>query len=85
MSDDDNVRELGRAIRFTIDGEAFTTDDRRQLAADLLRLAGLEPTLYDLGELRGERPQTRRFADEDVVTVRPGARFVSIRHSADVA
>lgn len=85
MNHQDNVHELAQDITFTIDGESFTTRDRRQVAADLLRLAGLDPTMYDLGELHGQSPQTRRFANDDVVTVRPDARFVSIRHSADVA
>lgn len=85
MSQDEKVHELGRAVEFMIDGQAFSTTDRRQPAADLLRLAGLDPTLYDLGELHGERPQTRRFADEEIVTIRPKARFVSIRQAADVA
>lgn len=85
MSNDTNIHELGRDIQFTIDGQCFNTDDRRQPAADLLRLAGLDPTRYDLGELRGHRPHTKRFADEELVTIRPKARFVSIRHCADVA
>lgn len=85
MTRQDNVHDLGRDIPFTIDGQSFTTRDRCQVAADLLRLAGLDPAMYDLGELHGQSPQTRRFADDAVVTVRPNARFVSIRHSADVA
>ena len=75
-----------RSIPFTIDGQPFTTDDVSQKASDLLLLAGLNPGLYDLGELIGkERPETRRFDDQEVVEIEKDARFVSIRQTADVA
>ena len=85
MSDEDNIYRIGHAIPFTIDGQEFTTKDRSQPAGDLLRLAGLDPARYDLGELRGHNPHPKRFADRDLVVIHPGARFVSIRHAADVA
>ena len=47
---------------------------------------GSTPAVFDLGELEGkERPQTKRFADDDIVRIRKDARFVSIRQSAPVA
>ena len=74
-----------RRIPFTIDGQSFTTDDLSQRASALLRLAGLDPATFDLGQLVGkEHPQTKRFEDE-VVTIVKDARFVSIRESATVA
>ncbi|MCP4384705.1 MAG: hypothetical protein GY798_25380 [Hyphomicrobiales bacterium] len=79
------VSDLRREVRFTIDGQPFTTGDRRQPARDLLALAGLDPTVFDLGEVRGASPGTRRFGDDEVVKIRPGAKFVSIRECADVA
>lgn len=72
-------------LEFTIDGRSFSTGDRSQSAADLLRLAGLDPSNYDLAELRGNSPQPHRYGDSDEVHIHPGARFVSIRHHADVA
>lgn len=81
----DNVSEIHRSVDFTIDGRPYETTVRKQPAADLLRLAGLDVTLYDLGELRGQRPQPVRYGDSDVVEIHPGARFVSIRQRADVA
>ena len=75
-----------RRIRFTIDGQSFTTDDLSQRASALLRLAGLDPATFDLGQLVGkEHPQTKRFEDDKVVTIVKDARFVSIRESATVA
>lgn len=72
-------------VEFSIDGRPFSTGDRSQPAATLLRLAGLDPTNYDLAELRGNSPQPHRYDDDADVHIRPGARFVSIRHQADVA
>jgi hypothetical protein len=81
----DNVSELHGRIDFTIDGRTYTTTDHRQLAADLLRLAGLDPSQFDLGELKGHRPDPVRFTDDTLVEIHNGGRFVSIRHRADVA
>ncbi len=81
----DNISALRRQIRFTIDGRPYTTTDRKQLAQDLLRLAGLDPANFDLGELKGHRPEPVRYGDENVVEIHDMARFVSIRHRADVA
>ena len=75
-----------RSIPFTIDGQPFATDDVSQRASDLLLLAGLNPDLYDLGEIKGkDRPETKRFDDQEVVEIQKDARFVSIRQTADVA
>ena len=76
----------GRSIPFTIDGQPFTTEDISQTASALLRLAGLDPANYDLGELEGkERPHTKHYEDNDIVAIEKDARFVSIREKGDVA
>jgi hypothetical protein len=80
-----NVSELQRPLRFTIDGRPYSTTDHKQLAGDLLRLAGLNPEQFDLGELRGHRPDPVRYTADTVVEIHDGARFVGIRHRADVA
>ncbi len=86
MTDPINIEPIRGPVPFTIDGQPFTTKDTRQKAFEILRLAGLDPNIYDLGELRGkDRPQTQRFADDDLVDIEKDARFVSIRQSADVA
>jgi hypothetical protein len=84
MSYTDNVIDIRRPVEFTIDGRAYVTRDRRQPAADLLVLAGLDPMRYDLGELRRHRPQPVRYENADIVEVRKGTRFISIRDRADV-
>lgn len=81
----DNIHDFPREISFTIDGDPFSTSERKLLARDLLALAKLDPNRYDLGELSGARPTPKRYSDDEVVTIHPKARFVSIRHAADVA
>ena len=85
MKDSQTPESFGRSIPFTIDGQRFTTDDISQKASALLRLAGLDPANYDLGELQGkERPQTKRYDDDDLVNIEKDARFVSIRQKGEV-
>lgn len=72
-------------VPITIDGREFEAEPgRHQTAADLLRLAGLDPAGYDLGEILGSG-KIRQFADSDMVEIRPHEKFVSIRQSAPVA
>ena len=81
-----NIEPFRRTIPFTIDGKPFTTDDPSQRASALLRLAGLDPAIFDLGELVGkEHPQPKRYNDDEVVNIAKDARFVSIRQKAPVA
>ena len=76
----------GRSIPFTIDGQPYTTDDISQSASALLDLAGLDPASYDLGELQGkDRPETKRYDDDEVVEITKDARFVSIRQKGPLA
>lgn len=81
----DNVSELHRRIHFTIDGRPYATTDHKQPARDLLQLGGLDPAHFDLGELKGQRPEPVRYSDDTIVEIHDKARFVSIRHRADVA
>lgn len=86
MTESSDVELDRRNIPFTIDGQPFTTNDLSQLASALLRLAGLDPVIFDLGEIVGkDHPQTKRFDDVELVNIVKDARFVSIRQSAPVA
>ena len=86
MIDRQDSDAFGRSVPFTIDGQPFTTEDISQTASALLRLAGLDPANYDLGELEGkERPHTKHYEDNDIVAIEKNARFVSIREKGDVA
>lgn len=73
-----------KKITITIDGRTFTTRDDDQEAASLLRLAGVDPALYDLAKLRhGGDPKVYR--DEKVIDLKDGDVFVTVRQSAPVA
>lgn len=61
-------------IRFTVDGRSFTTIDNDQEAAALLRLAGHDPSRFDLGRIDDEGDE-RFFRDTDIVRVHPGDSF----------
>ena len=72
-------------VEFTIDGRQFTVTDPDQTATSLLQLSGLDPIGYDLGELHGNNPTPKRYADDQKIRVQNGDRFVSIREKASVA
>jgi hypothetical protein len=84
MSHDDNGIEIRKPVELTIDGRTYQITVRWQPAANLLLLAGLDPMLYDLGELRLDRLRPIRYESTDIVGIHRRARFVSIRDRADV-
>lgn len=68
-------------VRFTIDGEPFRTYDEDQTAADLLRLAGMDPAGYDLARVGAPAS----FADGEIVVIVDGDEFVTAKHVGGVA
>jgi hypothetical protein len=74
-----------KEIKFTIDGRPFTVTDDTHKAADLLRLAGLDPSTHDLGKVRHGQGGTKRFQDNQTVHIKDGDKFVTIRQCAEVA
>jgi hypothetical protein len=82
MSDDKHGAIGGQPlVTFTIDGVEYTTDDRRQAAAALLRLAGVDPADHDLARIVGQgQVEPRKFKDEDEVQITPGAKFITVFH-----
>ncbi|GAB1813642.1 hypothetical protein [Mycobacterium sp. MUNTM1] len=63
-------------MRFTLDNRQFTTVDGDQEAAALLRLAGRDPSHFDLARVDDEGDETF-FRDNDIVRIRPDDAFVS--------
>jgi hypothetical protein len=84
MSEPTNIKRP-KTVTFTIDGRPYVTTDDRQTASELLRLAGLDPSGYDLAAVRENEAKPKRFDDDDTVHIKDGARFISIRQRADVA
>ncbi len=79
------LNQRPKPVKFTIDGRPFSTSDANRQAAALLRLAGLDPIGYDLAEIRPGHAEPKRFGDEDIVHIKDGDKFVTIRQSAEVA
>jgi hypothetical protein len=72
-------------VHFTIDGRPFSTDHPEHTAGALLKLAGLDPEGYDLGEIVPGRREPTVFEEGHRVHVHEGEEFVSIREQATVA
>lgn len=84
MSSRTTQPSANRSVTFTIDGRSFTVDDPHQVAADLLRLAGLDPATYNLARMRRGKAEPQRFKDDQPVQIHEGDEFVSIRERAEV-
>lgn len=65
-------------VTFTIDGVEFTSGNRRQTAAALLTLAGVDPAEHYLARVVGNGEVEKPFGSDDVIQLTPGGRFVSI-------
>lgn len=74
-----NANDPGKPpVTFTIDGVEYSSNDRRQTAGDLLRLAGLDPADYDLLRVVGKDENEQRFQDSEEVQLVPGGRYLSL-------
>ena len=81
----DGMRFVSRQkVRFTIDGEPYTSYDDDQSAAALLRLAGVDPAGYDLARIL-PAGGTESFRDEEIVKLQSGNEFVTTKHVGGVA
>lgn len=71
-------------IKITIDGMTHTTRDDDQEAASLLRLAGRDPELYNLGRLvpGGEQKEVK---DGKVINLKDGDAFISIKQREKIS
>lgn len=71
-------------IHITIDGQAFTVEDRHYTAAELLAIAGLPAAGYDLTRV-GKHGHVETFRDQQEVNVKEGDVFVSVNQQGTVA
>jgi hypothetical protein len=74
----------GDSVAFTIDGRPFELEDRKQVVADLLKLAGLDPAGYNLSQV-GPNNKLKPLRDEQRITIKDGDEFVAVRDEASVA
>lgn len=81
---DDVAFRARRKVRFTIDGDAHNTYDDDQTAADLLRLAGVDPAGYDLARIR---PNGESHTEQDgkLLELHDGDEFVTVKQVGGVA
>ena len=80
MSDETLLADSKHLTHFTVDGEPFETDERKQLASAILtNYAKVSTADYQLGELHGHDPTPKLFADDQTIEIREGARYVTVR------
>jgi hypothetical protein len=81
---DDSTFRARRKVHFTIDGEPHTTYDDDQTAADLLRLAGVDPSSFDLARIR-PNGESHTEPDGTLLTLHDGDEFVTVKQVGAVA
>lgn len=81
---DSSTAAAQEPVTFTIDGKSFTLDEPKQTAGALLLLDGLDPANYYLAEIRPGGAEPKRLRPDEVVHIKDGEEFVSVRISAPV-
>lgn len=71
-------------VTFSVDGVEYMVDNPRQNAASILGIAGVDPSDYDLGQVKNNG-DTRTYSDTKPVHINDGDVFVTVRTSAPVA
>lgn len=66
------------AVEFTVDGEAYRSEERELTAGEILRLAGKDPAAHYLVEVRGKREREEYKDSDQKVKVHPGSKFVTV-------
>ncbi|GAB3429050.1 multiubiquitin domain-containing protein [Flindersiella endophytica] len=81
---DANPMRDRKKVQITIDGQQFSVEDRHYTAAELLALAGLPASGYDLTRV-GKHGDVETFRDEAKVNIKDGDVFVSVSQQGTVA
>lgn len=72
-----------RTVPVLVDGEKIELAQGETAASTVLTTAGVDPAHFDLGHRHGN--ETTRYSDTDVIDIKPGLRFFTIRECATVA
>jgi hypothetical protein len=75
--------ETRKKLSITIDDKRYTTRDDDQECASLLRLAGLDPDVYDLAKKK-RNGAIHVYRDGIVIDLEDGDEFVSVIFGVDV-
>ena len=71
-------------VRFTIDGQTFTTTNENQTPTELLALVGFSAAAYDLAQIKNNG-DVHTFKDNQNVHITDGDEFLTVRQEAPVA
>lgn len=66
------------AVEFTVDGEAYRSEEHELTAGEILRLAEKDPSAHYLVEVRGKREREEYKDPDQTVRVHPGSKFVTV-------
>jgi len=83
MSHKPHHDQRDRTVPVFVDGEKVELTPCDTRASVILEAAGVDPAHFDLGRKQGN--DTTRYSDDDVIDVKPGLRFFTIRECATVA
>ncbi len=75
--------QTGPQLRFTIDGQSFTTTPNQTPTA-LLSLVGFDAAAYDLAQIM-KNGRVHTFKDNQSVHIKDGDEFLTVRQEAPVA
>lgn len=66
------------AVEFTVDGEAYRSEEHELTAGEILRLAEKDPAAHYLVEVRGKRERHEYKNPDETVRVHPGSKYVTV-------
>lgn len=77
MEEDKEKDGKAKDVVFTVDGETVVTVDRTLTADEILRLAGLDPSVHYLVEIRGREQVSYQGRGGEEIKIHPHHAFVS--------
>jgi len=66
------------AIKFTVDDEQYTTDDRTLTPTQILHIAGIDPATHYLVEIKNKRQVSYRDQPNEEIRINKDDKFVSV-------
>lgn len=66
------------SIKFTVDGEEFTTDDRTLTPTQILQIAGIDPATRYLVEVKNKRTISYQGKPEEIIHINKDDKFLSV-------
>lgn len=73
-----------KVVHFKVDGQPHSTTDHHQPAGAVLQSVGVDPGTHDLAEVK-PNGQPHTFRDDQIVHIKDGDEFLTVRQQAPVA